>query len=252
MTDRMLVPWFELAYDVFTSCATSVPWNAVAATLREQLASPLAGTFTWSPDSLGEVVGYPSPKAYDLAEIAGRAPRGHPLALHYSGTTDRRPRSINEVPAVRTACDDYVSELEHHGIEKQLWIPIPHPTAARVVGVCRPVDSYTAHEKESAGVAQPILVGLVLHAEAMSSWRGYWRYDTADCGLSPREVAVLCQAARGRTTAATARTLGMSPRTAEKHLENTYRKLGVRDRVSAILRAQQVGLIPGVTTDSAT
>jgi DNA-binding CsgD family transcriptional regulator len=40
-----------------------------------------------------------------------------------------------------------------------------------------------------------------------------------------------------------ARRLGCSPRTVQKHLENIYRRLDVRDRVSAVLEAQRRNLL---------
>ncbi|WP_367658021.1 response regulator transcription factor [Streptomyces sp. TG1A-8] len=40
------------------------------------------------------------------------------------------------------------------------------------------------------------------------------------------------------------RRLGISTRTVHKHVENLYRKLGTRDRVGTVLRAQRLGLLP--------
>jgi DNA-binding CsgD family transcriptional regulator len=62
--------------------------------------------------------------------------------------------------------------------------------------------------------------------------------------LTDRELAVLDLAADGLITAAIARRLGISPRTVGKHLEQAYRKLGANDRVSAVLRAHSLGLVP--------
>jgi DNA-binding CsgD family transcriptional regulator len=62
--------------------------------------------------------------------------------------------------------------------------------------------------------------------------------------LTRRELAVLALAARGLTAGAMARRLGISPRTVGKHLERAYRKLGANDRVSAVLRAHSLGLVP--------
>jgi pimeloyl-ACP methyl ester carboxylesterase/DNA-binding CsgD family transcriptional regulator len=45
--------------------------------------------------------------------------------------------------------------------------------------------------------------------------------------LSPRELDVLREAAEGRTNEEIAATLGLSPRTVERHLSNAYGKLGV-------------------------
>jgi DNA-binding NarL/FixJ family response regulator len=61
--------------------------------------------------------------------------------------------------------------------------------------------------------------------------------------LSPREIEVLEQAARGFTVGQIATRLVLSPRTVETHLGNAYRKLGVGNRVQALARASGLGLI---------
>jgi DNA-binding NarL/FixJ family response regulator len=50
---------------------------------------------------------------------------------------------------------------------------------------------------------------------------------------------VLALLAEGLPTQIIAHRLDCSPRTVHKHLERTYRKLGVRDRVNALRIAQQ-------------
>jgi DNA-binding NarL/FixJ family response regulator len=65
----------------------------------------------------------------------------------------------------------------------------------------------------------------------------------ARASLSDRELEVLQRAAPGLTVGQVARRLGISPRTVETHLTNAYRKLGVRNRVQAIARASELGLV---------
>jgi DNA-binding NarL/FixJ family response regulator len=62
--------------------------------------------------------------------------------------------------------------------------------------------------------------------------------------LTPRELSVLALVADGLTAAATARRLLVAERTVHKHLERIYAKLCVSDRVSAVLRAQRLGILP--------
>ena len=66
---------------------------------------------------------------------------------------------------------------------------------------------------------------------------------SAPANLSAREVEVLEHAARGFTVGQIARRLELSPRTVETHLGNAYRKLGVGNRVQALARASELGLI---------
>ena len=62
-------------------------------------------------------------------------------------------------------------------------------------------------------------------------------------GLTAREREVLGHAARGLTVGQMARRLHLSPRTVETHLARAYRRLGVRNRVQALARASDLGLI---------
>lgn len=62
-------------------------------------------------------------------------------------------------------------------------------------------------------------------------------------GLTRRELEVLRHTGTGRTADATGRLLGISGRTVRKHLENSYRKLGCHDRLLAVQRARDLGLI---------
>ena len=61
--------------------------------------------------------------------------------------------------------------------------------------------------------------------------------------LTAREVEILTLVARGLTGRAIGHRCGISVRTVQKHLEHIYRKLDCRDRVFAVLRTQQEGLL---------
>lgn len=61
--------------------------------------------------------------------------------------------------------------------------------------------------------------------------------------LSRRELEVLRLLAAGQTTAEIAATLGISRLTARNHLASAQHKLGVRNRVEAVLAATEAGLV---------
>ena len=69
------------------------------------------------------------------------------------------------------------------------------------------------------------------------------RTTDAPEGLTAREREVLGHAAQGLTVGQMARRLHLSPRTVETHLARAYRRLGVRNRVQALARASDLGLI---------
>lgn len=66
----------------------------------------------------------------------------------------------------------------------------------------------------------------------------------ADLRLTPRQLAVLGLLAEGHTAIGIARRLTIAERTVRKHLEGAYAKLGVHDRLAAVLRARDTGLLP--------
>ena len=69
-----------------------------------------------------------------------------------------------------------------------------------------------------------------------------WLPSVALPSLTRREEEVLALLAQGLSNKAIASRLGLSPDTVKDHLENVYRKLEVRDRVSALRRATELGL----------
>src|SRR5919198_1380290 len=63
-------------------------------------------------------------------------------------------------------------------------------------------------------------------------------------GLTEREAKVVGLLARGLQTKQVARRLGISVKTADRHIQNAYRKMGVSSRAAATLFAMEHGLVP--------
>jgi len=59
-------------------------------------------------------------------------------------------------------------------------------------------------------------------------------------GLTPREMEVLEWATRGKSNVQIGLILGISPRTASKHLGHIYTKLGVETRTEAVVHFLQM------------
>ncbi|NNU27212.1 HD domain-containing phosphohydrolase [Isoptericola sediminis] len=62
-------------------------------------------------------------------------------------------------------------------------------------------------------------------------------------GLTEQESRVVGLVARGLATKQVARTLGISPKTADQHLQHAYRKIGVSSRAAVALFAAEHGLL---------
>jgi HD-GYP domain-containing protein (c-di-GMP phosphodiesterase class II) len=63
-------------------------------------------------------------------------------------------------------------------------------------------------------------------------------------GLTPREAQVVGLLARGLQTKQVARALTISAKTADRHIQNAYAKIGVSTRAAAAVFAMQHGLLP--------
>ena len=61
--------------------------------------------------------------------------------------------------------------------------------------------------------------------------------------FSPREFEVLALAANGLSSPEIGMQLGISPKTVDTHVERACRKLGAKNRTTAVIRAIELGLI---------
>jgi DNA-binding CsgD family transcriptional regulator len=103
-------------------------------------------------------------------------------------------------------------------------------------------DDFTEQEFELASMLQPVLTGLAAHLRLAPSNPAALTKD-ATIELTLREMAIMMLLSHGATAENMARKLSISPRTAEKHLEHIYRKLDVGDRLMAVQRAYELGLL---------
>jgi DNA-binding CsgD family transcriptional regulator len=137
------------------------------------------------------------------------------------------------------------------GCDETAAVPLT-ATADGVTGLFfgRHGRDFTDSELAFLASVQPLLRAVARHARRIAGWRQQCpdaqqaARAGRDAGLTARELDVLRLMARGLTAASVARRLGCSPRTAEKHAANLYRKLDVNDRLSAVLTAQRRGLLP--------
>lgn len=70
-----------------------------------------------------------------------------------------------------------------------------------------------------------------------------WMPHVSLPSLTPREEETLTLLSMGHSNKAIAKEMGLSPDTVKDHLERVFAKLEVRDRLSAVKRAVELGLI---------
>jgi DNA-binding CsgD family transcriptional regulator len=170
----------------------------------------------------------------------------HPLIRWYAVTGSAAPQILGRVP--RSVADERVraewSEFARpFGITHQLALPLRVGAGVEAYVVSRPDDDYADADAELATLVLPALAALVRQHRVLRD-APQWQDDPVrDRRLTDRELAVLTLLGAGLTARAIARRLDTSPRTVHKHLEHLYRKLGVRDRLMAVQRAREAGLL---------
>ncbi|MCT9080334.1 helix-turn-helix transcriptional regulator [Streptomyces fulvoviolaceus] len=184
-------------------------------------------------------------------EAASLLRAGYPLAEHYANSPDRAPvtarrvagRSWSASPTARLIDD--ILDVDH-----VLGIPLPQSTAP-ITGclVYRSGRDFSDDEMRLAQQFQPLLAAVEQQRQLLERWRQLRAPHTSDGPapeLTPRETTVLLLLSDALTAVSIGRRLGISERTVHKHIANIYRKLGTHDRISTVLRAQRLGLVPAV------
>lgn len=206
----------------------------------------------------GGTVGMPSEVAAAFGRLGDEdlalLRAGYPFAHHYAAGPDRAPLTARR-RAGRAWSTSPTARLigEVMGADHVLAIPLPRTTAP-ITGcmIYRSGRDFTDDHVRAAQKLQPLLAGVEQQRQLLERLRRSTEPSVdpaADCALTPRELSVLLLLTDALTAAAIGRRLGISDRTVHKHVENIYRKLGTRDRISTVLRAQRLGLVP---TPSAT
>jgi DNA-binding CsgD family transcriptional regulator len=175
------------------------------------------------------------------------AATGHPVLRYYLATGDSRVMQVEDVPerfadaAVQARWREVAGPW---GAPAQLALPVhvaDHGHRAFVMGRA---DPFTPDEVRMAASLLRLLRGLDRQVTALRTrFDGNLPEVASSTRLTPRELAVLGQLADGCTAAAIGRRLLITERTVHKHLERVYTKLGVGDRLAAVLRAQRLGLL---------
>lgn len=140
--------------------------------------------------------------------------------------------------------------LEHHrrlGADDQLACMVPgSDDRLTAVIMSRQGSGFTTSDRDLFAIAQAHIARAVRRALASSvpyralhvgrsvHWVEPAPTRTGETVLTGREWQVLSSLEQGWTSSRTARALGVSPRTVEKHVQNIHRKLGVGSSIEAV------------------
>ncbi|MEV6304226.1 LuxR C-terminal-related transcriptional regulator [Actinoplanes sp. NPDC051861] len=229
-------------------------WQRIFDELGELLDVSVGGILDVQRDGLATATVTAWPGWATAIRVTAEENNGYPLVRHYAATVDPLPRTLDDVP------DDMRWRTSHRYARMRdglraghhLMMPLRQDRrSVRLFGFARAGGDFTAAERERIVRLQRVVSALDRHQAVVSSWRDARpapappaRQLIGEHGITPRELAVLTLLAEGLTVAATARRLGIAPRTVAKHQENLQRKLATCDRLNTVLRAQRLGLVP--------
>ena len=173
----------------------------------------------------------------------GRLLDEHPLHRWYTSQPDWSPVRISDVmPWESFQRTRLLTEvLAPVGACHMIVIMLIPPSSGQFVyfGTTRADPDFTDDDLELCRSLQPCLVALytaLTLAEQTSP-------PSETMTLTRREHAVLGYLADGLTAEAIARRLSARPATVRKHLQNLYAKLGTSDRLGAVIRGRDLGLL---------
>ena len=176
----------------------------------------------------------------------GRAPTSfivtlHPGIRHLVTNQPSRPYAVTDLMSERAWWNSELGTTMRPdwGRNYQFAVPLPASSRARTHWVWvlgRSLHDFTPADRHTALALQPVLGVIARHHVLLS--RHPRSADSANGGLTQRELVVLDLLHAGHTAATTALILGISPRTVHKHLEHIYRKLAVGNRHQAIAIAK--------------
>jgi DNA-binding CsgD family transcriptional regulator len=161
----------------------------------------------------------------------------HPLCHHQQAYADFSATRLSDVISRPRLVNSriYAEWLRPIGIEAELEVGIARSRArTRNFVLDRVHGDFSARDRAVLELLRPHLRRVHKMTELRRA-AGASQPDDLD-RLTAREAEILELVAAGLTNAAIAHRLWVSPGTVKKHLENVYAKLGVANRVAAVVR----------------
>ena len=246
--------WLELVADLLADPSGAFPEQRVAAQLRTTFeARGVAFSFRTPGSGVDQRI-WPLDEQFngyrDEIQEWSRAesPTAHPVLRFYLSTGRYVTQQAHDVPdrfADRRVKGAWIERASGWGAQGNVALPVYFTAHAHRAFVLGRADPFSRDELSLLRVLQRMLVGLDRQSAAFAALGADVDpvRSAAATLLTTRELAVLGLVAEGLTAAAAARRLAVAEGTVHKHLQNVYRKLGVRDRLGAVLRAQQLGVL---------
>ncbi|MFI9240825.1 response regulator transcription factor [Streptomyces sp. NPDC053079] len=246
-------------YEALLQLATQIIDPRAPGTPRLQLGEQLAELFQAEAIAITEVNfrncssrywgGYPSCLFFDIGPTLPGFHSyvlGHPVVQCYRSCRIASSVRVSDVLPLKAwkASSAYGFLQDSIGMAHQLILPLSiHPEKQCAVAVMRTSTDFSDRDLEVAQRLEPLLAAAYANQRLQEAQAPQKTLPDPDVRLTPREMQILKLWPLGLTAVAIARRLGVSVRTVEKHSENLRNKLNARDRVSAVVRAQALGMI---------
>ena len=256
IADRAEREWLEILADLMAAPLTELPVEPLALQLNQTLNCVGCAFGNERPDGLLTGGIFPREERFGghRAEIEDWGERNawqlHPILLHYRATGRGGLIQVADVPDAsvgRRLRSAWYEMARRWGCADQVALPMPGSVAERRAFVVGRDQRFSGRELDIARRVWRLLAGLDRQIQALARWRPEAAVTT-DLRLTRRELAVLGLLADGLTAVAIGRRLAIRERTVHKHLEHAYTKLDVTDRLSAVLRAHHLGVLPAPYT----
>jgi DNA-binding CsgD family transcriptional regulator len=209
------------------------------------------------------VISDPVPPA-ELVELFARYAHQNPLVDYYGRTRNGRAMRFSDLITQQQlhALELYKLVYTRLGVEYQIAFTLPH-TKGRILGVAlsRRDRDFSDSERDLLEQARPFLIqsyrNSIRHTAVLTDpdQRAVPPLDgLVTLGLTQRQAEVLRLVATGASERDVARSLRISVRTVQKHLERCYRTLGVasRSRAAAIAWSTLDLSVPGSPNEVST
>lgn len=228
---------------------------AVLTSLRDVVGADSSGFY------LHERRGWSTPVYISPVELwpvlpMGRAPtaamaRLHPGVRHLISAASGSPYAVTDIVGERGwQSSELVSVMRSDwGRNYQFAVPVVPVSVLdtpQVWVLGRTTRDFGVADRGLAEALSPLLTAVARHWTVLQRLRQDAALGTL---LTQRELGVLTLQAEGLDARGIAVRLAISPRTANKHVEHIYRKLGVRNRQDALRAGTQLGVLTSSSTD---
>lgn len=172
----------------------------------------------------------------------------NPLVPYFQRTGDGRARRFSDV-ITRHELEStrlYREFYARFGVNHQIAFTLPSQDETHLLGISlnRGDPDFSDAERDFLNRARPFLIqayrSAVAYSERAPMPPAELEAALVRAGLTRRESEVVALVALGGSNRDIGRRLGVSDRTAQKHLERAFRKLGVEKRSEAAARAWEL------------